>query len=208
MDPRTFAVERLGVGDWPSTDDSENRIISRADWDALADVTSTAVDPVCFAFDVAPDRSYASIGAAGRREDGKLHIEVIEHRRGTSWLPSRLVELTDSHENAGVIGDASGPAGALFPAITALDIEVQAVSAKDQAQAFGMFLDAIRDDEVRHLGTRELRAAVAGAARRSLGDAWAWSRKSSAVDICPLVATTLALWGSDTLITPAARCLR
>jgi hypothetical protein len=28
-----------------------------------------------------------------------------------------------------------------------------------------------------------------------LGDAWAWSRKSSAVDISPLVACTLALFG-------------
>jgi hypothetical protein len=27
-----------------------------------------------------------------------------------------------------------------------------------------------------------------------LSDAWAWSRKSSAVDISPLVSATLALW--------------
>jgi hypothetical protein len=33
---------------------------------------------------------------------------------------------------------------------------------------------------------------VTGAKKRPLGDAWAWSRKSSAVDISPLVACTLA----------------
>ena len=34
-----------------------------------------------------------------------------------------------------------------------------------------------------------------GATKRPLGDAWAWSRKNSTVDISPLVAATLALWG-------------
>jgi hypothetical protein len=48
---------------------------------------------------------------------------------------------------------------------------------------------------LRHLGTPELDAAVAGAITRPLGDAWAWSRKSSSVDISPLVASTMALWG-------------
>jgi hypothetical protein len=42
-------------------------------------------------------------------------------------------------------------------------------------------------------------AAVAGAMTRPLGDAWAWSRKNSTVDISPLVACTLALWGLETL---------
>jgi len=42
-------------------------------------------------------------------------------------------------------------------------------------------------------------AALRGAQQRNLGDAWAWSRKSSAVDICPLVASTLALWASQTV---------
>ena len=38
-----------------------------------------------------------------------------------------------------------------------------------------------------------LRDAIRGAKSRPLGDQWAWSRKSSSVDISPLVAATLAL---------------
>jgi hypothetical protein len=34
----------------------------------------------------------------------------------------------------------------------------------------------------------ELRAALKGAKKRTLGDAWAWSRKNSGVDITPLVS--------------------
>ena len=37
-------------------------------------------------------------------------------------------------------------------------------------------------------------AAIRGASKRSLGDAWAWDRKNSDVDITPLVACTLAWW--------------
>jgi hypothetical protein len=200
MDPRTFAVERLGVGDWPSADGKGARLISGEQWNGLADVQSTADGRVCFAFDVAPDRASAAIGVAGRRSDGKSHIEVIDHRRGTAWIADRLVELRDNHANVGVVCDGVGPAGSMLPALAAVGIRPELTTAKDHAQACGRFFDAVNDDTLRHLGTRELRSAIAGAATRPLGDAWAWSRKSSAVDISPLVATTLALWGMDALL--------
>jgi hypothetical protein len=41
-------------------------------------------------------------------------------------------------------------------------------------------------------------AALRGVEIRPLGDAWAWSRKNSNVDISPLVSATLALWGAGT----------
>jgi hypothetical protein len=48
---------------------------------------------------------------------------------------------------------------------------------------------------LRHLGQPELTAAVAGASKRSIGDASAWERRNASVDITPLVAATNALWG-------------
>jgi hypothetical protein len=54
-----------------------------------------------------------------------------------------------------------------------------------------------------HLGQPELNDAALIAKRRPLGDAWAWSRKSSTdVSISPLVAVTLAHWASRS--APAA----
>lgn len=49
---------------------------------------------------------------------------------------------------------------------------------------------------------RDLDAAVEGAARRPLGDAWVWARKSAEVDISPLVALTLALDAASAFIPP------
>jgi hypothetical protein len=48
---------------------------------------------------------------------------------------------------------------------------------------------------LRHLGQPSLNTALAGAQRQYLMDVWRWFRKTSAVDICPLVAATLALHG-------------
>jgi hypothetical protein len=51
---------------------------------------------------------------------------------------------------------------------------------------------------LRHLGQPELTSAITGACSRTVGDAWLWDRKSSDVDISPLVAGTIALWALTT----------
>jgi hypothetical protein len=70
------------------------------------------------------------------------------------------------------------------------------------ATACGFFFDGTRLDAetnptVRHIGQPALTVALAGATKRLIGTAgaWAWDRKSPAVDITPLVAVTLAMWG-------------
>ena len=195
MDPRTFAVERLGVGDWPSTEAGEQKL-PEAKWRACEDPESKPLDPVCFAFDVTPDRSAAAIAASGFRRDGLHHIEVVEHKRGTGWVVKRLTELAARHRPVGVKCDGSGPAASLIPELEEAGVQVEVVNAREHAQACGLLYDTVEQGRLRHLATPELEAAVRGAVTRPLGAAWAWSRKTSTVDISPLVACTLALWGS------------
>lgn len=166
-------------------------------WRALEDPGSEALDPVAFAFDVTPDRSRAAIAVAGRRLDGVAHVEVVESARGTGWLAERLAELVAAHRPIGVFCDPAGPAGSLLPDVERSGVQVTVLSAQEHARACGMLQDAVLERRLRHLGTTDLLSALDGAAKRPLGDAWAWSRKSSAVDISPLVAVTLALWGSQ-----------
>jgi len=203
---RGFWIERLGVGDWPNTSPTGVRIIDSALWDACADLESFADDPVCFAFDITPDRSAASISVAGYRPDGLAHIEVVEHRRGTGWLAERLDELKKRHRSKTIFCDAYGPAGSIIPELERRRIDVTTLNAKEVAQACGIFYDSVVDSStLRHLATPELDTAVNGATTRPLGDAWAWSRKSSSVDISPLVACTVALWGLKNARQPRSR---
>ncbi len=197
MDGRTFAVERLGIGDWPATDTSDGEVISVTDWLELADPTSSAADPVCFAFDVKPDRSVASIGVSGLGPDGLRHVELVDRQKGTGWLAERLAELTGKHRCTAVICDPYGPAGSLVGELEEAGITVEQITAREHADACGMIYDLVERSQLRHLGQGELSAAVKGAKKRPLGDAWAWNRKGG-TDITPLVACTLALWGSAT----------
>lgn len=193
MDARTFLVERLGIGDWPAT--SGGGVIDVARWDALVDPKSAALDPVCFAFDVKPDRSSTSIAAAGSRPDGLAHVEVIDQRKGTEWLVPRMVELVARHRPRSVFCDNAGPAASKIVELERAGVPVVVVSAGEHARACGNLFDLVEQGGLRHLGTMEVREAVKGAQKRPLGDAWAWARAKSSVNISPLVAVTLALIG-------------
>lgn len=194
MDPRTFAVERLGIGDWPSTDPGGDSVIDIHRWRALTDAESAVPDPVVFAFDVTPDRRSAAIGVAGRREDGLLHAEVVDARGGTGWVADRLAELQARHTPLAVLCDGASPAASLEDACRSAGVDVEIIKTADYVRACGLIFDVVDQERLRHRGQPELDAAIRGAAKRPLNDAWAWSRKSSGVDISPLVAVTIALW--------------
>ena len=199
MPTRTAAVELLGIGDWPRTDGLSELVIALEQWIALTDVDSKMLGSPCFAFDVTPDRSMGTIVAAGKRADKRVHVEVIDRRAGTGWIAARLAELVKTHRPVGVVCDATSPAGSLLPELATLDVQVEPVTSSDHAKACGLLFDLVEQEALRHLGTPELLNALRGATTRPLGDAWAWSRKNSAIDISPLVAATLAVWGSATM---------
>jgi len=200
LDRRTFAVERLGVGDWPDIDGNDAAIISPEDWQAIQVEQGEIVGPVCFAIDVSPERT-TSISVCGRDVDGNRQIEVVEHKPGTGWVVERLNELDQAHNPDMICMDAFGPAASLLPALSDAGVKITTMTSTDHAQACGLFIDAVQQQTVRHLGSMELRNAVKGAKVRPLNDAWAFSRKNSGVDISPLVSVTFAHWASSTTDT-------
>ena len=206
MDPRTFAVERLGVGDWHSIDDSSG-VFDMQRWAELADGKSAFAGRPTICFDVSPNRSWATICGAGLRPDGAGHVEItgrageIDRRRGTGWLPDRLKELYE-RQSPLILCDERGPAQTLVPELEKLGVKVETVNASEYAQACGLFFDAVEQGKVRHLGQPELTAALRAATTRPLGDRFAWDRKNSAADITPLVAATVAHWSAVTQSRP------
>lgn len=193
--PRPFAVELLGVGDWPATDGSADVVISASEWADVHDEDSVLMDPVCVAFDVSPDRR-TSVSAAGVNEQGKLHVEVVHARSGTGWVTERLAELYERHEVAEIVCDGFGPSAAIARRVDDVGITVRRVNSGEYAQACGLFADAVGEKSVRHIGQDELDSAVRGARTRPLVDRWAWSRTKSVTDVGPLISSTLALWSA------------
>jgi hypothetical protein len=201
--------ERLELADfcraylnwWPSAIPADWQVVDETAWLALADPGSAAVDPVAFAADVTPDRSAAAIAVAGVRPDGVGHVEVVDHRPGTGWVVGRLVELAAKWGPCAIVVDDTGPAGSLVAPLEAAELDVARPTTRARAAADSGFYDAVVNGTLRYRPGPHgpaLDAAVAGAAKRPLGDAWAWARRGLSVDICPLVAVSLARWGHAT----------
>lgn len=194
MSAAAFAVERLGVGEYPSEGGDGWKVIAEEPWRALTDPSSEPSDPVVFAIDATPERSHAAIGVAGESGD-QTHLEVVDHRPGIKWVVDRAVELVSRWDAGPVIVDEGGPAGSLIPDLIAAGIEVRSPKVREIAHACGQFYDAVTEQTLVHLDQANLAVALAGAEQRPLSDAWAWARKSENVDISPLMAVTLAKWG-------------
>lgn len=204
MPTRTAIVELLGVGDWPAVDGTVETLISIEEWDRLRRPSSRiqVEEGYTLAFDVSPDRRRSSIAIAGRNEDDQFHVEIQENKGGTGWLVDWIVRVAEGeHPPEVVICDAASPAAALVVALEAAGIHVETVNGTEHAQAVGRLVDMVQDGTLAHLGSGELRDAIRGSKTRDLGDAKAWSRKNSSVDISPLVAATLALGGAAGVVT-------
>lgn len=186
-----FARERLGI--W--SEDNDRSVIDAAMWNACADSDSRPGPKIVFGVDVKPDRSTASIASSGRREDGKLHVKIVDHRPGTGWIVERLAALQERYRPVAVLLDPSGPAGSLIADLAEVGIEPILVNAREMGQACGAFHSDVVNDQMRHADQDSLNLAVSQASTRNLGDAWAWDRRQGRGDICPLVAATLAAHG-------------
>lgn len=202
-----FDRERLGVGDYPEVTDETWQVIPKEKWEACEDVKSQPGDPVAFAIDTNPERTWTAISIVGPSGDGR-HAEVVAHRPGTDWVVDYVIERDKKWNPCAWVIDEGGPAGSLAPAVRkALMFEddperedrseyLHSMKVREVTQACGMFHDRVMDSAtLYHLGQAPLAAALAGAKKREVGDAWAWARKSDGVDISPLVAATNALWG-------------
>lgn len=195
LDSRTLAVERYGVGDWPPVDGSASQVIKVALWDTLADMAGVMSSERCLAFDVSPDRSMGSIMAAGGRDDDLWQMEIIDHREGTGWIVPRLVELSEPGDVLAILVHGSSPAASLIQEGEDAGLVFEVVTDGDYAKACGALFDAVEQREFRHQGSRVMRSSIKGLTKRLLGDAWAWSRRNSKVDITMVVGGTLAGWG-------------
>lgn len=200
--PADFARERLGIWPrWTGIGSAGWQVISESQWRSRLGKAIRLADPVAIGVDITPDRTWAAIAAAGVRPDG-YGIEVVDHRPGEGWVVRRLKELAERHSPCVIVVSDR----ALFDRVPKDELPLILASPGNMASAASMMFDGVAGTaaDVWHLGsvccgeTDCLSAAVSGATIRPLGDGWAWNRRSVSVDICPLVAASLALWGLKT----------
>lgn len=196
LSARTFEVERLSIGHWPSTDEDDGRVIGLAQWLSLGDHWSQIDGTPVFGVDVTPDRSKASVGVSGGREDGSWHVEVVENRAGTEWVVPACKQIKSNHPGARFVIDPRSAAGSLIQDFKNERLRVVEIPTVEYGRACGEFLDAANEGTLHYPPPQpELDTALGAATKRRLGDSWAWDRRNL-MDISPLVAATLAFWGA------------
>jgi hypothetical protein len=168
-------------------------------WAATAGVEVQPQPGLSLSFAVAPDGEWSSIALSmGSLADP--YVAVIEHRQGVGWLPGRLVELVGRWSPLAVGFNNAGPAAAQAAAVLAAfrDADISAdllvpVNTSDYKSACGGFYTDVVEGRLRRPdGQGPLDVAVADAAERPLGDAWAWDMRNATVPISPLEAVTVA----------------
>lgn len=189
---------------------SEPAEIRPEEWLALVDPETVFVGRPTLAVEVSWNREWTAITAAGTRADGLRHVEVVEYRRGTSWVVDVLPGMVDRNDPHGVVLDPGGPAGGLVADLEAAGVELVKVTTRDVVQATAGVLDLIRakvekDGQLvpapmlRHNGDPILTNAVSVGQLRTVGDAHAWRRRDAIGDVSPLISMTLASWGHTVL---------
>ncbi len=143
--------------------------------------------------EVAVDRSHTSIVAAGAL-DGMVGVELVAYLPGTD-ASAAVVELLSARQVVAVVIDPRSGAATLLRPLTAAGVKVTEPSTSDLAVATGSFLDELAAGRLRHGGQPELTAAVRAGTQRPAGGAQVWDRRGAVIDVSPLTAATLALWG-------------
>lgn len=217
MDLADFEAEYLSIE--PAAATPRWTLVGRDTWDGLRDPDSQIAGPVALGAEVNEERTRGWIGAAGLRDDGHVHVEVVEpgwrvppHVVGVDWMLPRLAELCsrrseDLSRVATVVVDKRRPANSLVVPLRRLGVDVLTPSAADIAGGCGRFYDRTGqeaddggDDGVRlrHLGQEEIAQALAGARKLDLGEgAFTFVRKGSVSDLGGLYCVVLAMIGAD-----------
>jgi hypothetical protein len=180
-------------------------VVSEQDWHDSLNLKSQIREdsPLSLGVDFTPERSFGTLVVAGINQDDRIHVEIpsdetkgiYDHAPGISWIVPHVVEFYHRWKPVVVIQQNS-PAASLIPELEAKKVKVTVPSSAEYVGACGNIFDRIYSRGLAHTGQSPFVTALAGAHKLDLGEgAWKWNRKAVTVDISPLVAMTLAVWG-------------
>ena len=192
----SFASQHLCVWNEPPTGEAGAGVIDMALWERCAKDESTAASHRTWALAVSPDQSWASLAVAGRREDGLLHVDVVDRRKGTAWIVERVVE--GWREFGLPLRVAARDRNTLVSTLRERGVEVVELTVPEVAQGVGLVRSLVESGELAHLGRTWLRAAAKVAQLTSSG-VWAAPRDG---EVTALEAVTLAASGVPRVAEP------
>ena len=194
-----WAREYLSM--WPET--FGTTAVQPEQWDAARLQTKKQKPPrIAFGLAIKPGGSTSAIVAAWRDKQNIAHIEVVEHRQGTSWLPKRMQELTTKYRGSTIAYDdiGEGKATAVECAPLQPKVKLRMQTYRETSAGCIQFLRELDRGTVKHFDQVGLNEAVVRAGKREIrGDhgMWLWTTIQPGDDITCLDAATRALRNWD-----------
>lgn len=194
LTPKEFARERLGWWD----EAGRGGLFHLPDWWKRQDADTKAGSKFTLALHIAPDRTWSSVAVASRRGDGKLHVELIAHDEGVSWVLPYLTKRYDKHRPSGLVIAGGMAAGALAP-----DLErfrgYKALNATDTRRACARLYDLVTapDSDLAVRPHPDLDTTVELAKKSSERGEWVFAADAG-TDLSPLYSIALAAWSIGT----------
>jgi hypothetical protein len=151
------------------------------------------------AVEVAADRGHTSICSACRLPDGRVQVELVAYLNtltGTAIAVDRVVEFHDRWKVHGVVVDPMGGATNLRqPLGERRGVVLVAPDASAVKVAHADFVDLARAKRLAVVANDVLSTAMQYLTERQLGGQPVFDRRGAPVDVAPLVAAELAVWG-------------
>lgn len=196
--PKIFAVERLGIGDWPTLDDALDKPLAGS-WEPLADdePTLAAPFPQTIGIDRDPQTRVWGIGAAQRTTRGGVHVEIgYSDTASVTDMAKRVIDLVTDADPIALVIDQHSPAAALKPYLIEAGIEPHMTNAPELALACEGIVEAALAGaaHLTHSGQKILDDSALSATTRELpGGRFAFDRPPGG-SIVQLMGVTLAHW--------------
>lgn len=153
---------------------------------------------VVFAVDRTPDWAFATITVAYKDPDDITHTEVVASlvKPNLSQLVN-TVQLLTKHSPAAVIVDGYALRD-LGKELQRRGVPTVITTMGDVLNASSLFYAKIMQQKISHAGDPLLSVQLPRTVRKNVGEQFRISRQDSSVEIDAVIATMLAVWGSET----------
>jgi hypothetical protein len=202
--PRAIRGFKRATGNIADLGPGEDSLFDEDAWDDTETADNIA-GLRALTFDVANNRSWASVSWAGLNSTGHLQSELKAHERSVHWLVPTIGKIFDDNPKMArrIYCVPSGQAVTFEKALERAGIELVVLSRADYAGAAGQYYAGCGDPDpepdaprIYHRAAGDqlpLHVAVGGAAWTK-GRAPVWDTLNTTTIVCPLVAVSVAPW--------------